>query len=46
MTWWLKRALALVALVFVTGFVVGGGIVVAKQVIADSALPPGIDDTE
>jgi hypothetical protein len=44
MTWWVKRLLGLVALVFVTGFIVGGGIVVAKQVITDSTLPPGPED--
>ncbi|MGE5145441.1 MAG: hypothetical protein ACM3N5_01760 [Candidatus Eiseniibacteriota bacterium] len=41
MTWWVSRALALLALVFAAGFVVGGGIVVAKQAITDSKLPPG-----
>lgn len=46
MTWWVKRAIALVALVFLTGFAVGGGLVVAKQVITDSTLPPGIDESE
>jgi hypothetical protein len=46
MTWWVRRVLGLVALVFVTGFIVGGGIVVAKQVITDSKLPPGPEEFE
>jgi hypothetical protein len=41
MTWWVRRALGLLALVFAAGFIVGGGIVVAKQAITDSHLPPG-----
>ena len=46
MTWWVRRALGLIALVFVTGFLVGGGIVVAKQVMTDSTLAPGLEEAD